>query len=85
MLDPIKQYSSLPSVKLTRLGVQKEYQGTDIGTQSLNMLKKFFTTDNRTGCRLVTVDAYNNPKVLAFYGKNNFQVFPMLRPDFTNV
>jgi hypothetical protein len=39
------------------------------------MIKKLFLTDNRTGCRLVTVDAYNDPEVLDFYLKNEFQFF----------
>ena len=74
-IDPSKRYPSLPAVKLTRFGVQKEYQGIHIGTHVLNMVKKFFTTDNRTGCRFITVDSYNKPRVLSFYDKNGFKPF----------
>ena len=70
-----KQLQSLPAVKLTRLGVAKEFQGHSIGSHVLNMVKEFFTVDNRTGCRLITVDAYNTPRVLRFYEKNGFQPF----------
>jgi len=65
-------YRNLPAVKLTRLGVLKELQGQSIGTKVLNMVKRFFITDNRTGCRFITVDAYNNNRVLNFYHKNGF-------------
>ena len=74
-IDPRKQYRYLPAVKLTRLGVQRELQGKNIGTHALNMSKKFFVTDNRTGCRFLTVDAYNKPRVLNFYEKNGFKLF----------
>ena len=63
---------SFPAVKLTRIGVAKQFQGQNIGTHALNMIKKFFTMDNRTGCRLITVDAYNRLRILRFYEKNNF-------------
>jgi len=74
-IPPRKQYRHLPAVKLTRFGVQKELQGKNIGTHALNMVKKFFVTDNRTGCRILTVDAYNKPRVLNFYEKNGFKPF----------
>lgn len=74
-IDIRKQYSYLPAVKLTRFGVQKEFQGNNIGTHVLNMVKKFFITDNRTGCRFLTVDAYNKPRILSFYEKNEFKPF----------
>jgi hypothetical protein len=47
-------------------------QGWGIGTYILNWLKTFFTTDNRTGCRFLTVDAYNQPRILKFYKTNEF-------------
>jgi len=74
-IPPRKQYSTLPAVKLTRIGVAKQLQGMDIGSHALNMIKKFFTTDNRTGCRLITVDAYNTERVIRFYEKNGFKPF----------
>jgi len=73
-LDPRKRYKNLPAVKLTRFGVLKDYQGMNIGSHTLNMVKKFFMTDNRTGCRFITVDAYNKPEVIHFYQKNNFEL-----------
>jgi GNAT superfamily N-acetyltransferase len=74
-IDPRKQYQYLPAVKLTRFGVHKELQRMSIGSHALNIVKKFFMTDNRTGCRFLTVDAYNKPSVINFYHTNGFEPF----------
>lgn len=66
-----KRYWSIPAVKIARLGVQKDYQH-GFGTRLLNLTKVLFLTNNRTGCRLITVDAYNKPEVLDFYGRSGF-------------
>jgi GNAT superfamily N-acetyltransferase len=65
-------YTYLPSVKIARLGVRKDYRGQGIGTHLLNMTKYFFLTDNRTGCRILTVDAYKSEDVTGFYHKSYF-------------
>ncbi|MEW5913102.1 MAG: GNAT family N-acetyltransferase [Thermodesulfobacteriota bacterium] len=69
---PKRNYESFPAVKIGRLGVLNEYARLGIGTYLLNMTKDLFLTDNRTGCRFITVDAYNEVKVIAFYQKNGF-------------
>lgn len=71
-IDQRKLHRYLPAVKLTRFGVQKTLQGKQLGTHILNMVKKFFTTDNRTGCRFVTLDAYQ--QVIGFYEKCGFSL-----------
>jgi GNAT superfamily N-acetyltransferase len=68
-----KRYSSMPAVKIARLGVKSDLQGKNVGTLIINMSKKFFITDNRTGCRFLTVDSYNKERVIGFYKKNDFQ------------
>jgi len=74
-----KRYiDDFPAVKIARLGVHKAFQNKNVGTKILNLLKNFFTTDNRTGCRFLTVDAYNESRVLKFYKKNEFE---FLRPN----
>lgn len=72
MLPRKKQYPFLPAVKIARLGVQTPFQNKSIGTLLINMAKKLFLHDNRTGCRFMTVDAYNKPRVINFYKKNGF-------------
>ncbi|WP_050762199.1 N-acetyltransferase [Desulfarculus baarsii] len=69
---PKRDYTSFPAVKIGRLGVASAYAGSGIGTYLLTMTKDLFVTDNRTGCRFITVDAYNKPGVIAFYLKNSF-------------
>lgn len=66
-------YREWPAVKIARLAIKKEVQGKDIGTHLVNLLKTLFVFENRTGCRVMTVDAYNNERVIRFYQKNAFQ------------
>lgn len=70
-----KRYPAYPSVKITRLGVHSEFQGEHLGSHIINMVREMFLTDNRTGCRFVTVDAYNKDAVVDFYLNNHFQFF----------
>ena len=42
------------------------------GSLMIEIVKKIFTTNNRTGCRYLTVDAYNSPRVISFYQQNDF-------------
>jgi GNAT superfamily N-acetyltransferase len=66
-----KSFSSHPAMKLGRLGVSSSYKGTGIGTIILDYIKELFVTNNRTGCRYITVDAYGAS--LSFYEKNGFK------------
>jgi len=68
-----KRVSTYPAVKLGRLGVSKQYKGKGYGKAILDYLKIWFVTDNRTGCKYITVDAYS--KSLLFYEKNEFKYF----------
>ena len=65
-----------PAVKLTRFGVRTELHQHHIGTKVLNIMKVLFITNNRTGCRMITVDAYKD--VVGFYKKNGsmISIFP---------
>jgi len=67
-----KRYSFYPAVKIGRFGVNKEFQGQSIGSQMMSYIKCFFVSTNKTGCRFLTVDAYNKPEILKFYSKNGF-------------
>ena len=65
-------YKAFPAVKLGRLGVSLGFQRRGIGGVLLSMTAEFLRTENRTGCRFLTLDAYNKPETLAFYMKNGF-------------
>jgi GNAT superfamily N-acetyltransferase len=67
------QYSVYPAVKLGRFGIRKEIQGRAVGRDFISIIKSFFLLNNRTGCRLVTVDAY--AEAAGFYQRNDFQFF----------
>jgi len=73
--NPKKVYPSYPAVKIARFGVQQRFQRKSLGTHVINMVKTMFITNNRTGCRLITLDAYNDRSVLNFYQNNHFQFF----------
>lgn len=68
-----RNWKSYPAVKIGRLAVSKPYKHKGIGTALLDYIKTLFITDNRTGCKFITVDAYR--KSLNFYVKNSFIYF----------
>ncbi len=66
-----KRRKSYPSVKIGRLAISNDYVGHGIGREIINMIKFMFTHGNRTGCRFITVDAYND--AVGFYQKCGFE------------
>lgn len=71
-----KHLRTYPAVMIGRLGVSKDYQGGmfHVGQQVVNYLKTWFVEeDNKTGCRFMVVDAYNNERTLNFYLRNGFK------------
>jgi len=68
-----KRFKSVPAIKIGRLGVSQNHQKNGIGTQILDYIKELFITNNRTGCRFITVDAYDES--IGFYLKNGFDFF----------
>ena len=66
-----KRINSYPAVKIGRLAVLQEFSRQNIGSQIVDFLKALFVTDNRTGCRFITVDGYR--VALSFYEKNGFK------------
>jgi GNAT superfamily N-acetyltransferase len=70
-----KSYKFYPAVKIGRLGVNSSYQKNGLGTMILDFIKLWFVDKNKTGCRFITVDAYNNDKSLNFYLTNGFNYF----------
>ena len=72
----VKRGMNYPAVLIGRLGVSSAYRGKgmNIGSQILEYIKGWFRSeDNKTGCRFIVVDTYNNPKTLHFYEKNGFK------------
>lgn len=65
-----KRLRSYPAIKLCRLGIDKSVQGKHIGTFLIDFISTLFVTDNKSGCRFMTVDAY--AEAIPFYLKNDF-------------
>ncbi|MGL1885479.1 MAG: GNAT family N-acetyltransferase [Reichenbachiella sp.] len=69
-----KQFRSYPAVLIGRLGVNIDFHGKGIGRELMDFIKSWFVdAANKTGCRFIVVDSYNEPAPLAYYEKNGFQ------------
>lgn len=66
-----KGFNSYPSMKIGRLGINSNYQKQGFGQIIIDILKKSFIHDNRTGCKYITVDAYRS--AIPFYERNGFK------------
>lgn len=73
-----KRLKSYPAVLIGRLGVKKEFrrivgEENTTGDQLMNFIKSWFTDiSNKTGCRFIVVDSYNEEKALNYYSRNGF-------------
>lgn len=68
-----KHISSYPAVLIGRLGVSVKYRKLGVGDELLNFIKAWFIHPlNKTGCRFVITDAYNQTPVLSYYKRNGF-------------
>ena len=47
-------------------------------TRTMDFIKGWFRYDNKTGCRFIIVDAYNEEPVIKFYQRNDFS---FLQPE----
>lgn len=68
-----KHRSDYPAVKIGRFGVNREYRntGSHWGSRTLDFIKYWMITENKTGCCFITVDAYAT--AVGFYIKNGFK------------
>ena len=72
-----KMFKSYPALKICRLATDQKYRGEGIGTMMVNMIVTSYKSDNKAGCRFITVDAYAN--ALPFYYKLGF--VPLSKED----
>lgn len=69
----VKRDLVYPAVLIGRLGIDKEYQAKGIGAELLDYIKQWIClSHNKSACRYLIVDAYNNNKVLNYYQRNGF-------------
>jgi GNAT superfamily N-acetyltransferase len=67
-----KLLQSYPALLIGRLGVSVEFGGQGIGSQLLEVIMELSLELYSNLARFLTVDAYNNPGVLNYYRKNDF-------------
>lgn len=71
----VKALKDYPAVLVARLGVSKDFRSLHIGSDVLSYIKLWFLEPyNKTGCRFIIVDAYNEPSTMAFYEQNDFKM-----------
>jgi ribosomal protein S18 acetylase RimI-like enzyme len=68
-----KHLKAYPAVKIAYLGVSHLSHRRGAGTDLLDITKILFTAEeNRTGCRIINVDAHNSERALGLYQKAGF-------------
>lgn len=69
-----KQFRSYPALLIGRLGVNLKFKGKGVGPELINFIKAWFIDgQNKTGCRFIVVDSYNEPGPLNSYTKCDFK------------
>lgn len=73
-----KQMKSYPAVLIGRLGVNSDFRRIEgeeksVGDQLMDFIKSWFIDKgNKTGCRFIVVDSYNEISPLKYYKRNGF-------------
>ena len=67
-----KRRKSYPAIKIGRLAVSKKYEKKGLGKEIVLFIEKMFVaSQQKSGCRFATVDAYES--ALGFYEKMGFK------------
>jgi GNAT superfamily N-acetyltransferase len=70
----VKHMRNYPAVLIGRLGVNEEFKRQKIGGELMEFIKAWFIDgNNKTGCRFIVVDSYNEEIPLSYYSKNGFE------------
>ncbi len=70
-----KRQRTYPAVKIGRLGIDRRFVRKGVGTKIIDVVVGVAMVHSKeVGCRYISVDAYNQPDVIAFYQKNGFKV-----------
>ncbi|MDR1161015.1 MAG: GNAT family N-acetyltransferase [Tannerellaceae bacterium] len=68
-----KSLSSYPALLIGRLGVHQDFGKRGIGSELIRFIRTIaLNEDNWSGCRYLTVDAYNNEIARNYYETNGF-------------
>lgn len=70
----LKHMRSYPAVLIGRLGVNIGFKRKNIGCELMDFIKAWFIDGaNKTGCRFIVVDSYNEEVPLNYYKRNEFK------------
>lgn len=69
-----KLMKSYPATLIGRLGVSEEFSNNGIGRQMMNHIKASCILEDGNRCRFITVDAYNEDGVIAYYAAMGFSM-----------
>ena len=78
-INNAKRMREYPAMKIGRLAINIDYKNNGIGKAILNLIKKTLVENYPSGCRFITVDAYNS--AIGFYQKNGFVLVNDFDPD----
>ncbi|WP_367899161.1 GNAT family N-acetyltransferase [Leptospira sp. WS58.C1] len=76
------RYKTYPAVLIGRFATHKDYLGQGYGLLALDLIKNWFITNNKTGCRFIVVDSRKD--ALDFYAKAGFEEYPEESPNVNN-
>lgn len=68
------RYKTYPAVLIGRLATHTKYTGCGHGKLVLDLIKNWFITNNKTGCRFIVVDARS--EAVGFYVRSGFEEYP---------
>jgi predicted GNAT family N-acyltransferase len=66
-----KRRRSYPAMKIGRFAIDNNFRNKGLGLSMIDYIKMTFITNNRTGCRFISVDA--KKESLGFYEKCGFE------------
>ena len=67
-----KRMNHYPAIKIGRIGVIKEIQKSGFAYLLMDFIKEFSVKNLNAACRLLILDAINEPKQIKYYQKNGF-------------
>lgn len=74
------RHGAYPAVLIGKLATHTKFSGKNFGRKTIEFLKAWFLTQNKTGCRYLVADSV--PESVGFYEKCGFERFPVQKsPD----
>jgi GNAT superfamily N-acetyltransferase len=67
-----KRIRHYPAVLVGRLGVHNKYHGKGTAYQLMDFIKEYAVEDCKPACRLLLLDAVNQPRQIKYYMRNDF-------------